>query len=191
MRRRERRHPESDPAWSDFSEENSTFRFDRRPFGRRPGPKRFEDEEVFPDIFEDETGMPHSLREYDAGDSWSPDPRSEGHGPHFGKGPKGYRRSDERIREEVFELLREADELDASDISIEVEDGVATLSGAVENRRSKRLAEELLDDVLGLWDVRNELRVRKNLSSWVPGLGSVEPQSDDHEESPVYRALRE
>lgn len=89
--------------------------------------------------------------------SWqSPERRS---GLHAGKGPKGYRRSDERIREEASEALSAHDEIDASEIEIEVKEGMVTLSGAVESRQIKRLAEDTVEAISGVQDVRNDLRV--------------------------------
>lgn len=76
-----------------------------------------------------------------------------------GRGPKGYVRSDERIREDVCERLSEG-HLDASDIDVQVKDGEVTLSGLVTDRRTKRLVEELLDNVKGIKDVENKLKVR-------------------------------
>lgn len=76
-----------------------------------------------------------------------------------GKGPKNWVRSDARIREEVCELLANDPEIDASDIEVTVSDGEVTLSGTVDHRRTKRLAEHVLDDVLGVKDVHNRLRV--------------------------------
>jgi osmotically-inducible protein OsmY len=83
---------------------------------------------------------------------------------HAGKGPKGYRRSDERIREEVCEILTRNRDLDASNIEVTVIEGVVTLSGNVEDRQAKRLAEDLAQDVSGARDVENHLRVGGDLS---------------------------
>ena len=66
------------------------------------------------------------------------------HRPRYaGVGPRGYRRSDERIQEDVNELLTADPNIDASDIEVRVEAGVVTLTGVVEDRASKRLAEDL------------------------------------------------
>lgn len=77
----------------------------------------------------------------------------------FGKGPKGYQRSDERVREEVCETLARHPEIDASEMEVNVKDGVVTLSGSVDNRWMKRRAEDTIENVYGVKDVRNELRV--------------------------------
>jgi hypothetical protein len=87
----------------------------------------------------------------------------EGHGPSFaGRGPKGWRRSDERIREDVCEALSMHPALDASDTQVEVHDGVVTLRGTVEDRRSKRLAADIAESIAGVIDVRSELRARSS-----------------------------
>jgi hypothetical protein len=80
-------------------------------------------------------------------------------GPYAGRGPKGYQRSDERIREEVSERLTDDDRIDASGIEVAVTTGEVTLTGTVESRRMKRLAEDLAESVRGVRDVHNQLRV--------------------------------
>jgi len=84
-------------------------------------------------------------------------------GGFSGRGPKGYTRSDERIREDVCEHLSENDEVDASDIEVLVKDRKVTLSGTVENRRMKHLAEDIAEMVSGVQDVDNRVTVRKPL----------------------------
>ena len=79
---------------------------------------------------------------------------------HYGKGPKGWRPSDLRLKEEVSEALFLDNEVDASDIEVEVQDGIVTLTGFVESRQTKRMAEDLVDDVTGVVDVRNLLAIR-------------------------------
>lgn len=77
------------------------------------------------------------------------------------RGPKGYRRSDERIREDVSDRLAAQDELDPSDIEVTVSNGEVTLTGTVQGRHEKFLAEEIADDVSGVNEVHNQLRVRR------------------------------
>lgn len=90
---------------------------------------------------------------------WSPSADARGmNRPFPGKGPKGYVRSDERIHEEVCELLSDG-HLDASDIDVTVKDAEVTLMGTVCDRRTKRLAEELLEGVRGIKDIQNQLKV--------------------------------
>jgi hypothetical protein len=85
----------------------------------------------------------------------------DGSGLHVGKGPRGYRRSDERIAEEVVERLAEASWVDASELEVEVSEGVVTLSGEVASRRERRAAEEVAAEVTGVEDVVNSVRVRR------------------------------
>ncbi len=80
-------------------------------------------------------------------------------GPFTGRGPKGYVRPDERIWEEVNERLEEDGEIDATDVSVQVENGEVILEGAVDHRRTRRLAEDLAESVRGVRDVHNRLRV--------------------------------
>jgi osmotically-inducible protein OsmY len=78
-----------------------------------------------------------------------------------GKPPKGYRRSDERIREDVCDLLMRRPEIDASDVDVQVKDGEVTLTGTVTERHMKRVIEDIAEDVLGVDDVHNQIKVRR------------------------------
>jgi hypothetical protein len=76
-----------------------------------------------------------------------------------GRGPKGYRRSDERVLEDVCERLTDDRHVDASEISIDVRDGEVTLTGSVTSREQKRRAGECAEHVPGVHDVFNQLKV--------------------------------
>jgi hypothetical protein len=78
-----------------------------------------------------------------------------------GVGPKAYRRSDERIREDISDRLSEDEFLDASGIELLVKDGEVTLNGKVDSRRSKRRAEDICESVSGVQHVQNNLRLRQ------------------------------
>jgi hypothetical protein len=80
-------------------------------------------------------------------------------GPHSGKGPRNYRRPDERVREDVCELLTKHPDIDGSEIEVSVDRGVVTLNGSVPDRRMKRLAEDIADCVFGVVDIDNHLGV--------------------------------
>lgn len=105
----------------------------------------------------------------------SEDTRHAGYSPqrtnHAGRGPKGYRRSDERIKEEVCERLTRSDEVDATNIDVQVNEATVTLTGTVDDRHAKRTAEDIASDVWGAKDVQNQLRVESGQSSW--GSGSA------------------
>ncbi|CAN7768116.1 BON domain-containing protein [Ensifer sp. NM-2] len=77
-----------------------------------------------------------------------------------GKGPRGYKRSDERIRDDVNDRLTDDGWLDVSDIEVVVSSGEVTLTGLVSSRQDKRRAEDCADAVTGVSHVQNNLRVR-------------------------------
>lgn len=86
-------------------------------------------------------------------------------GGFAGRGPKGYSRSDDRIREDICDRLSVDDDVDASEIEVRVQAGEVTLEGSVPTRMMKHDAENLADEVLGVKDVHNNLRVVKGLLS--------------------------
>jgi len=81
-------------------------------------------------------------------------------GEHRGRGPKGYTRSDDRIRDDVSDLLTDNARLDASDIEVAVSGAEVTLTGTVNQRGDKRLAEDLADSISGVKHVQNNLRLK-------------------------------
>lgn len=85
--------------------------------------------------------------------------RDHHEGPHRGRGPEGYKRSDSRIEEDVHDQLSDDSWLDASSVKVRVEDGEVTLDGTVDSRSSKRRAEDLCDSVSGVRHCQNNLRV--------------------------------
>ncbi len=82
-------------------------------------------------------------------------------GPHTGRGPRGYQRSDQRIFEEVCDRLTQDGQLDASEIEVLVANREVTLQGTVNSRQDKRRAEDVVESVAGVEEVHNQLRVRK------------------------------
>lgn len=85
--------------------------------------------------------------------------RQSWEGPHTGRGPKGYQRSNERIKEEVCETLTRHGSVDASGVTVEVNNGEVTLTGTVNSRQEKRMAEECIENLSGVKDVHNQLRI--------------------------------
>ena len=81
------------------------------------------------------------------------------YGPHRGKGPKGYTRSDDRIAEDINEKLYHDSYVDASNIEVKVSNGEVILSGTVESRDTKHRAEDIADAVTGVKNVQNQLKV--------------------------------
>jgi hypothetical protein len=80
-------------------------------------------------------------------------------GPYAGRGPKGYKRSDQQIVEEASQRLERDGDVDASDIEVTAQDGIITLSGTVPDRMTKRRAEECVENVYGVRDVMNQICV--------------------------------
>jgi osmotically-inducible protein OsmY len=83
-------------------------------------------------------------------------------GPETGRGPQGYQRSMERIHEDVCERLTQHGRVDASNIEVKVENGEVTLTGTVNSRQEKRMAEETVESVMGVTEVHNQLRVKRD-----------------------------
>jgi osmotically-inducible protein OsmY len=112
--------------------------------------------------------------------SWSDDSRSEASQEnHFGKGPKGYTRSPERIKEEACEILTRDFYLDASDIEVEIQGNILVLNGTVRSRRDKRLAEALIEDIPGVENVHNHLSLKRDdIEGWVPGIDEVKENNE-------------
>lgn len=90
---------------------------------------------------------------------------------HRGKGPRGYRRTDARILEDVNDRLADDPSVDASDIEVTVKDAEVTLTGHVTDRFEKRRAEDCVENVSGVTHVQNNLRIR------ISGEGSVMTQA--------------
>jgi hypothetical protein len=78
---------------------------------------------------------------------------------YAGRGPKDYKRSDDRIREEVCDMLTDDPRVDPSEVVVKVESAEVTLLGSVSSRDQKRRAEEIAERARGVHDVINELRV--------------------------------
>jgi hypothetical protein len=82
------------------------------------------------------------------------------------RGPRAYKRSDERIKEDIYERLIAAWEIDSSDVTVEVREGKVTLQGSVPERRMKHRVEDLVDLCHGVQDIDNFIRVRRAGEPW-------------------------
>ncbi|HTK37218.1 MAG TPA: BON domain-containing protein [Pyrinomonadaceae bacterium] len=91
------------------------------------------------------------------------DERREGN--YRGKGPKNYTRSDDRITEDINDRLTDYAYIDASDIDVKVNNSEVVLSGTVDSRYDKRLAESIAEDVTGVRNVENHIRVNRDYST--------------------------
>jgi hypothetical protein len=91
------------------------------------------------------------------------------------RGPKGYQRSDERLKEDISErLMAMGHRIDASEVTVEVQDGKVTLEGTVPERRMKHAIEDLVDDCMGVKDIDNRVRVVHGQPGGMGGMQSAQ-----------------
>lgn len=76
------------------------------------------------------------------------------------EGPKGYSRTDERVREDVCERLCMAHHLEVCDVSVQVKDGRVELQGNVPQRWMKHAIEDVVEKCFGVHDVENRIRTQ-------------------------------
>ncbi|MGE5086553.1 MAG: BON domain-containing protein [Bacillota bacterium] len=82
---------------------------------------------------------------------------------YMGQGPKNYKRPDERIKDDICEMLTRHFDIDAQDIEVDVKDGDVTLSGTVPERRMKYLSEDVTERCFGVKDITNNIRIKKDI----------------------------
>jgi osmotically-inducible protein OsmY len=68
--------------------------------------------------------------------------------------------SDKDMKQAVKDAFYYDPRVFSFDLSVDVENGMATLSGEVDNLRAKRAASEDARNVMGVWRVRNHIKVR-------------------------------
>jgi hypothetical protein len=78
---------------------------------------------------------------------------------YVGRGPRSFKRTDERVREDIAESLARHHAIDATDIEIEVKGGKVTLEGSVPERRMRYMSEDVAVQTFGVRDVANHIRV--------------------------------
>jgi hypothetical protein len=125
----------------------------RDEWGGRYGEGRYRDTDI------DEDRFSGSQR----GESWR---GREGGGGFlsrlFKRGPKGYARSDERIREDISERLYHNASIDSSEVSVTVSSGKVTLEGTVPQRWMRHAIENEADRCTGVRDIDNNIRVQSS-----------------------------
>jgi len=90
-----------------------------------------------------------------------------------GRPPKGYERSDDRLREDICEHLTHDHRIDASEVSVTVKSGVVMLEGTVSDRRQKHCIEDIADGCSGVKDVRNNIMVVREQDRSASQLSSL------------------
>ena len=94
--------------------------------------------------------------------------------------PKGYTRSDERIRDDVCEHLYRNHDVDVANVSVEVKGGAVTLEGTVPDRRMKHRIEDICEQCIGVSDVENRIRVSREAQQ---GSAGIVNESEENERS--------
>jgi hypothetical protein len=82
------------------------------------------------------------------------------------RGPKGYQRSDDRLREEIIDKLLQQSDIELDEIEVDVTGGKVTLSGNIDNRRVKHQIEDIVDSVWGVKEIANNLRIQSNMETY-------------------------
>ena len=83
--------------------------------------------------------------------------------PSFaGKGPNGWERSDEHIRDDVCSSLTRHRDVDPSDIEIGVVHGTVILNGTIADAVQKRLVESIVSGVVGVREIQSEIHVESD-----------------------------
>jgi hypothetical protein len=81
------------------------------------------------------------------------------------RGPKGFQRSDERLKDEICERLVQNVNADLSEVEVKVQNGDVTLMGSVQDKHLKRVLEDIAESVLGVKDVNNQLRISRTMGT--------------------------
>jgi osmotically-inducible protein OsmY len=78
-----------------------------------------------------------------------------------GVSPKSVNRNDEHIKDEVITRLTEHEDIDPTDIEVQVKQGEVTITGTVAHRHEKLNIEHVVGNVIGVKDVQNQIKVVK------------------------------
>jgi hypothetical protein len=141
----ENRGRRGDEEWTHSREDNPFENGKLRNWNRRQGWDQYYDRSF------DRGNRPHggALQGHDA------------RGLNRGRGPRGYKRPDQRIYEDVCEMLSRSADVDASGIEVTVKEGIVYLNGSVDGRQMKRMAELEIENISGVTDVQNLLAISK------------------------------
>ncbi len=83
----------------------------------------------------------------------------------IGVGPKDYD-PDKRLWREICYALTFDPQIDASDIEVDVKNGVVTLSGLVQNRKIKKMVQKCVENFNQVKDIHNLLKFRSGSFFW-------------------------
>ncbi len=158
--------------------------YGRSPFGAQGGYDR-----PYGDASRPQGGYGQNYREQFAEQRYGRDPEfgygfdaERSVGTFRGRGPKGYERSDERLREIICERLTDDPRIDASEVHIEVKDKIVKLTGTVSDRRTKYEIEDLVERCGGLEDIDNQVRVRAGSGMTQSSGGAIRSNQRSYDE---------
>lgn len=83
---------------------------------------------------------------------------------HPGKSPRAVNSADDRLREGIYSALTDEKKLDATDIDIEVEGGIARITGSVPEEEMRSDIENIALGIPGVENVYNYLTTRRRVA---------------------------
>ena len=109
----------------------------------------------------DRSGIEWAGVERGSGDSRSTSSAAPRIGSRGKRSPKGYTRSDERIREDVCDRLTES-YLECEEVTVTVKNGEVVLTGRAPSGETRRQIERIAEAVTGVQEVTNQIRTRRD-----------------------------
>lgn len=79
--------------------------------------------------------------------------------------PEELERSDDEIRDDIQQLLKEQESFDTSAVEVEVEEATVRLYGLVEDEEVRQQAESLVLGVAGIQVIDNQLKTKESDST--------------------------
>ena len=89
----------------------------------------------------------------------STDEDEPGRSPEAEVRPRGDRRPDERIKEEILDLFSSQRQFNASGIRVTVKEGIVTLSGKIDDPYGMQTAAKMVENILGVLEINNNLHI--------------------------------
>jgi hypothetical protein len=96
-----------------------------------------------------------------------------------GRGPKDWKLSDEKLKERVCEVLLHSNEVDATEIEVDVQDRIVNLKGNISSKGMRRVAEDLVGSIPGVEDVFTQLKIQNTSNFQLSDRAIKEARSTD------------
>ena len=136
--------------------------------GKQPyaGPKHHRHPDESP-VWNPYSGIPTIMNPYAFTGGASGFANTESHipGPFSGVGPRNYAKTDQRVLDEVCELLTRHGELDVRNVDVHCHNGVIRLEGHVPTRAIRREIEAAVESIFGVNDVEDHLTIEPAAAS--------------------------